>query len=156
MSNTSLATRVAAGALALAATFGTVSTVHAKTDADFRRAVETSIDHELHAASVKMGNRSGVATLAIAVDPQGAVRSIDLVKSSGHPGFDKDAIAIAHRVGYPASGKARTVAMVLGFNRQVDVNAQAKGQRLVQTWLENQRVMLADTTQNTTARQPDS
>tara|TARA_R110000782_G_scaffold78276_9_gene155727 strand:+ start:163047 stop:163367 length:321 start_codon:yes stop_codon:yes gene_type:complete len=87
------ATRIAAGALAVAATFGLVSTVHAKTPADFREAVETSIDQELNSASNRIdGKHHGVATLAVSVDREGKVRSVELVKSSGDSGFNTEAL----------------------------------------------------------------
>lgn len=149
------ATRIAAGALAVAATFGLVSTVHAKTGADFHQAVESSINRELNSASTRVddGHR-GVATLAVSVDREGKVRSVALVKSSGESGFDKEALRIAHRVSYPASGAPHTLAMVLGFNQHADKRAQAKGAELVQAWLGSQQKMrLAE---KTTAQQPDS
>ena len=83
----------------------------------------------------------------------GRSRDIRLVKSSGDSDFDKEALDIAHRVSYPASGSQRTLAMVLGFNQHADKSAQTKGARLVQAWLDDQRVMLAN---KTTAQQPDS
>jgi len=146
--------KAAAGIFAIAATFGTVATVRAETgNGDFRAAVETSIDQEMRLPHSMNNKRHGVATVAVTIDGAGNVQSTHIVKSSGYGSFDQEAIRTARTVTYPASGKNRTVAVVLGFNEKVKTHAQVEGRALVAAWAKDQRVLMAD--KNATA-QPDS
>ena len=143
--------KTAAAALAVAATFGTVSTVQAKTEEGFRAAVEKSIDKELRKSNYS--SHRGVATLAVTLDGSGEVLAVDVVQSTGYSSLDREAIRTAKQTAYPATGDTRTVAMVLGFNQQVKAQHKTDGRKLVASWIADNRVMLAN---RTTAQQPDS
>lgn len=147
--------RTAAALFATGMTFLTFSAAHAASPAEYRAAVETSIDKELRLPAGQHDGRHGTATLAVTVDANGRVESVKLLKSAGFASFDQEAIRTANRVSYPASAKGRTVAMILGFNEQVSNKAQAEGGEIVTAWAAEQdrKVRLA---QETTAQQPDS
>lgn len=129
------------------------ASARAETDTTYRSAVEQSIDREISLPGMTNG-RQGVATLAVTVRPDGTVRSIDVVKSSGFAAFDKAAIRTAQRVTYPAAPETRTLAMVLGFNRQVQPEQQNQARALVAAWLTDNKTRLAADT--SIAQQPDS
>lgn len=129
------------------------ASARAETDTAYRTAVEHSIDREISLPGMAKG-RQGVTTLAVTVRPDGTVRSIDIVRSSGFAAFDKAAIRTAQRVSYPAAPTTRTLAMVLGFNRQVQPAQQSEARALVAAWLTDTRTRLAADT--STAQQPDS
>lgn len=141
-------TSFAAGLSALAATFATVSTVRAEETgvADFRKHVENSIDKTLRLPEGINERHRGVATVAVIVDANGKVRTADLIRSSGFGAFDREALRTARAVSYPASGKPRTLAMVLSINRPASAKARSEGQRLVTAWRAGQRVMIANDT----------
>lgn len=146
-------TNLTAGFLAVAATFATVSTVRAETGtADFRTQVEHSIDQTLRLPQGKDDFRKGIATVAVTVGADGKVVAADLVRSSGISIFDREALRTAHVASYPATGKTRTIAMVLGFNRTVTPEMQGEAGRAVLAWRDENRVMLAN---RIAAQQPD-
>lgn len=148
----STALRIAlAGACTAAIT--SAAPARAETDTAYRSAVEQSIDREIILPGMTKG-RQGVTTLAVTVRPDGTVRSIDIVKSSGFAVFDKAAIRTAQRVTYPAARETRKLAMVLGFNRQVLPEQQSKARALVAAWLTDTKTRLAAET--SIAQQPDS
>ena len=147
-------TNIAASLFAVAATLTTVSTVRAETGvADFRNHVESSIDKTLRLPQGKDDARQGIATVAVTVDARGKVETTDLVRSSGIRAFDREALRTARTVSYPATGKSRTVAMVLGFNRTITEGMQGEANRLVTAWRDDRRVRLAE---GIAAQQPDS
>lgn len=121
--------------------------------AAFRQQVERSIHRNLSDAAVKGSDQRGIATIAIRVAPDGSVSSAHLVRPTGITRFDQEALRTARAVSYPATGKGRTVAMVLGFNQPVTAAREQEGQRLVLAWRNDQRVMLAN---RSAAQQPDS
>ncbi len=146
-------TRAAAGALAIAMTFVTVSAAKAETNNEYRANVEAGIAQKMRMPVTAKQGRHGVATLAVTISAEGAVQSVDVVKSSGIAAFDREAIRTAQQVTYPATANSRTIAMVLGFNEQVQPAHQRAGQKLVAAYIGDQKVMLAN---STTAQQPDS
>lgn len=155
MTNRIAFVRTTAALLATGMTFITFSAARAETAANYRAAVETSIDNELRLPTGKYGSRHGTATLAVTVSSNGQVESVRLLKSAGFAAFDQEAIRTANSVSYPASANGRTVAMVLGFNEAVTNKAQAEGGEIVTAWATEQdrKIRLA---QQTTTLQPDS
>jgi len=148
---TSFASKAAFGALAIAASLPSISAAQAETAGGFRRSVEANIEHKLALPGREAGK--GIATVAVTVDSQGKVQSAQLVKSSGHAIFDREALRTAHAVQYPSTGHNRTVAMVLGFNQAVSAADRSRSERLVTAWRDDQRVRLAKSDATT---QPDS
>lgn len=131
MFRTGLLTTMSAAALAFIGTAATVASVHADTGkASFRNHVETSIARHLRLPDDKAHSPAGVATVAVGIDADGAVRSTSLLRSSGVAAYDEEALRTAQTVSYPATGKPRTVAMVLGFNRTVSATEQRQAQQL--------------------------
>lgn len=105
---------------------------------DFKASVERSIDETVQMPAP--ASAKGTATLAVSIDANGAVGDVALVKSSGVPSFDREAVRTAKAVDYPA-GKARTIAMVLGFGERPSVrNAKA----LVTAYRNDNRQLLAN------------
>ncbi len=145
--------RVAAGSLAIAMTFATVSAAKAETNEAFRATVEAGIDSELRLPKGAIDKRHGTAVVAVTVGAEGSVQNAAIVHSAGYASFDREALRTARVVSYPATGEVRAVAMVLGFNQPADAKVQGKAARLVAAYAEKQKVMLAN---RTTAQQPDS
>jgi TonB family protein len=121
----------------------TVPSAHAAAPAGFQKSVEASIDRNLR---LPVADNSGVATVAITVDGNGEVLAADVVKSSGQSRYDREALRTARAVDYPATGKTRTVAMVLGFNQPATKAAIVQGKQLVDAYRTDRRQMLADKT----------
>ncbi|MPT48854.1 MAG: energy transducer TonB [Sphingobium sp.] len=119
----------------------------------FRQQVERNIDKTLSLSAVQNSRQRAIATVAVTIAADGSVRNAHLVRTTGVTRFDREALRTAQTVSYPATGKTRTVAMVLGFNQPVTAENQQEGQRLVLAWRGDQRVMLATTS---AAHQPDS
>lgn len=135
------------GAIAMSAVcmFVAVSPARADTPASFRGQVETSIDKTLEFPAGVGVDTKGVTTLAVSIDADGAVGKVDVIKSSGNRSFDREALRTAKTVSYPA-GEARTIAMVLGFNRRaVPADAQRAAQ-LIAAYRNDPRQLLAQTT----------
>lgn len=155
MTNRTAFVRATAALFATGMTFITFSAARAETVANYRAAVETSIDNELRLPASQFDGRHGTATLAVTVDANGKIEAVKLLKSAGFAAFDREAIRTANTISYPASAKGRTVAMVLGFNEAVTNKAQAEGGEIVTAWAAEQdrKIRLA---QQTTAQQPDS
>lgn len=149
-------TTVAAASLALAATMATVTSVKAETATDgFRQTVEADIARQIREPGADLRAAGGIATVAVRIDAQGRVLSTGLLRSSGTRAYDAEALRTARTVRYPATGKPRTVAMVLGFNRTVTPQAVRTAQRLADASPTNkpgQTVRLAETV----SAQPDS
>lgn len=124
-------TTATAATLAMVATLATVSSVQAKTpDTDFRQSVETAIDRTLRRDAVRPADVPATATVAVRIDAQGRVLSTAMMRSSGRRNWDTEALRTARTVAYPATGKPRTVAMVLGFNRAVSARDEQAARRL--------------------------
>lgn len=96
--------------------------------------IEKSIDSTLRLPSSSTLGKKGIATLAIRIDARGAVETVSLVRSSGDRAFDREALRTARETQYPALGKPRLVAMVLGFNRSVTAADADRGEQLVQAF----------------------
>jgi len=110
------ATTIAASVLATTVCFAIATTpVHASERSAFRTQVERNIATTM---ALPKGTTSGVATVAVSVAADGSVLSAEIAKSSGNAAYDREALRTANAVSYP-KGAARTVAMVLGFNRDV-------------------------------------
>jgi len=138
-----VATVLVGTAFVTIATIGIVSPAHAKAPVSIERAVEASIDANLRLPTSRI---RGVTTLAVSTDGNGRVANVDVVSSSGVKSFDREAVRTATVVHYPATGKARTYAMVLSFNQEPDAAMQARGKTLVQAYLADRRQMLASQT----------
>ena len=110
--------------------------------AGFQKSVEASIENNLRMPVTT--DRKGVATVAVSIDANGSVSDASVVKSSGHLSFDREAVRTARAVSYPATGKARTVAMVLGFNQPAPRHAISQGKQLVDAYRNDRRQLLAD------------
>ncbi|MDB5715178.1 MAG: TonB family protein [Sphingomonadales bacterium] len=108
----------------------------------FQKSVEASIDNNLRLPGNT--NSKGVATVAVSIDADGSVSDANVVKSSGHASFDREALRTARAVSYPATGKARTIAMVLGFNEPAPSSAISQGKQLVDAYRNDKRQLLAD------------
>jgi TonB family protein len=121
-----------------------VPSAHAAAPVGFQKSVEASIQNHMRLP----GNTDskGVATVAISIDANGAVSDANVVKSSGVASFDREAVRTARAVSYPATGKARTVAMVLGFNQPATTAAISQGKQLVDAYRTDRRQLLADQT----------
>ena len=156
MTTISIASTAAVFRLALAGACGIAMTSAASARAEpastYRSTVEQSCDREICLPAM-MNGRHGIATLAVTVRPDGTVRSVDIVRSSGVGAFDRAAVRTAQRVTYPAAPESRTLAMVLGFNQQVLPAQQSEGRALVAAYLTNRESRLAA---GTAAQQPDS
>ncbi|MFM9978175.1 MAG: energy transducer TonB [Sphingomonadaceae bacterium] len=110
------ATTIAASFLATTVCFAIATTpVQASDRAAFTTQVERSISQTM---VLPMGSVRGVATVAIEIAADGSVLSAEIAKSSGNAAYDLEALRTANAVSYP-KGAARTVAMVLGFGRDV-------------------------------------
>lgn len=143
--------KTALGILAVGSAFASMSAAQAETSDGFRRSVEANIERKLTLSGYEAGK--GIVTVAVTIDSHGKVQSTQLVKSSGHAAFDQEALRTAHAVSYPATGRNRTVAMVLGFNQAVSATDRRHSERLVTAWRDDQRVRLAKSDATT---QPDS
>ncbi|CAN5305987.1 hypothetical protein BH09PSE3_BH09PSE3_08980 [soil metagenome] len=110
----------------------------------FQKSVEASIDNNLRMPANT--DSRGVVTVAVSVGADGSVSEAKVVKSSGHNSFDREAVRTARAVSYPATGKARTIAMVLGFNQPAPRNAILQGKQLVDAYRTDRRQLLADQT----------
>jgi TonB family protein len=110
--------------------------------AGFQKSVEASIANNLRMPIAT--NSKGVATVAISIDASGAVSEANVVKSSGNASFDREAIRTARAVSYPATGEARTIAMVLGFNQPAPREAIVQSKQLVDAYRNDHRQLLAD------------
>ncbi|MDB5701879.1 MAG: TonB family protein [Sphingomonadales bacterium] len=110
--------------------------------AGFQKSVEASIQNTMRLP----GNTDskGVATVAVSIDANGSVSNADVVKSSGNASFDREAVRTARAVSYPATGNARTIAMVLGFNQPAPRAAISQGKQLVDAFRTDRRQLLAD------------
>ncbi|AYJ85699.1 TonB family protein [Sphingomonas paeninsulae] len=121
-----------------------VPSAHAAAPAGFQKAVEASIDNNLR-LPVNTDSK-GVATVAVSIDGNGSVSDVNIVQSSGHISFDREAIRTAHAVRYPATGKPRTMAMVLGFNQPATSRQVLHGKQLVDAYRTDRRQLLANKT----------
>ncbi|MGE4429651.1 MAG: energy transducer TonB [Sphingobium sp.] len=151
---------LAAGILALSLGSGLAGAAQAQENpTGFRSAVEQDIDQTLRlprTADDVLHNRTGrsaVATVAVMIDAQGRISAADIVESTGWRDFDAEALRTARAVSYPATGKPRSIAMVLGFNKTVTADMRQAAQRQVLAWREDRRVRLAN---RIDAQQPDS
>jgi TonB family protein len=131
------ATVMAATVLFSATCIGAAITPAQASTADFKASVERSIDTTVRLPAP--ATAKGTATLAVSIDANGAVSNVALVKSSGVKNFDREAVRTANAVSYPA-GKARTIAMVLGFNQRPSV---AGAKSLVTAYRNDNRQLLA-------------
>ncbi|WP_293883416.1 energy transducer TonB [Sphingomonas sp.] len=111
--------------------------------AGFRQSVQASIDNTMRLPATR---GQGVATVAISIDANGMVNDANLVNSSGVASFDREAVRTARAVSYPATGKSRTIAMVLGFNQPASAIQISQGKRLVEAYRTDRRQLLADKT----------
>lgn len=151
MFNTSIHNVSSAATIMIGTAFLAVSTLAIATPAraeapvGFQKAVETSIGQTLR---FPKGNsaRTGVATVAVVVDANGAVKAATLVGASGTAAFDAEALRTAKTVRYPATGKARTVAMVLGFGQPATAADAARGKVIVEAYRSDSRRLLASDT----------
>lgn len=140
LSNT--ATALVGAAFCTVAVLGiAVPSAHAA-PAGFQKSIEASIENNLRMPS--NSDTKGVATVAVSIDAKGAVRDASVVKSSGHARFDREAIRTARAVSYPATGKSRTVAMVLGFNQPAPAIEISRSKQLVEAYRNDRRQLLAD------------
>ncbi len=145
---------IAAGTLALAMGLGLAGAAHAKdANQDFRTKVEQGIDKNLRLPTTMDSARKGIATVAVTIDGNGTVRSADIVKSSGWKDYDKEALRTARSISYPATGTTSSVAMVLGFNKEVTADMQQAAKQQFLAWRQEQEVRLAGRNE---AQQPDS
>lgn len=151
---------LATGLLALSVGLGLGGVAQAQEKpADFRSVVEQGIDRTLRLprqpddALRAQTARSAAATVAVTIDGQGKAAAADIVKSTGWRDFDSEALRTARAIAYPATGRTRTIAMVLGFNKEVTADMQQAAQQQVFAWREERRVRLA---KRIDARQPDS
>ena len=124
----------------------TVPSAHAAAPVGFQTSVETSIAQTMRFPGAVKSDQSGIATLAVSVAADGSVSNVDIVKSSGERSFDREAIRTARAVSYPASGKAQTIAMTLGFNRAPDSATARQGRVLVDAYRNDHRQLLATET----------
>lgn len=153
------ARHLATGALALCFGLGLAGVAQAQEKpAEFRAVVEQGIDRTLRLprtpsdALRNRDNRAAIATLAVTIDGKGKVDAADIVQSTGWRDFDAEALRTARAITYPATGKTRSIAMVLGFNRKVTADMRQAAQQQLLAWREDQRVRLAN---RIDADQPD-
>lgn len=121
-----------------------VPSAHAAAPAGFQKSVEASIDNNLRMPA--NAPSKGVATVAVIIDANGSVSDAQVVQSSGHSVLDREAIRTARAVSYPATGKPRTLAMVLGFNQPATAAQASHGKQLVDAYRTDRRQLLADKT----------
>lgn len=147
--------KIVAGALALSLGLGLAGAAQAQEDgtAGFRATVERGISKQLNRHNGQTDSRKGIATVAIFIDGEGKVLATGIAHSTGWADLDREALRTAQTVSYPATGKPRSVAMVLGFNRQVTADMHKAARQEVLAWQRDQRLMLANTYD---AQQPDS
>lgn len=146
MFNNSNAIALLGATVMTVATVGFSSPSQARESQSLSNRIEESVDRTLRMPGAANA-RKGTATLAIWIDAQGQVSSISLVRSSGDRLFDREALRTARKTEYPAPGKPRLVAMVLGFNHSVTAAEAARGQQWVEAYgKERQQQMLAGET----------
>jgi TonB family protein len=121
-----------------------VPSAHAAAPTGFQKSVEASINNNLRLPMNT--DRKGVATIAVSIDGKGAVSDTNIVQSSGHASFDREAIRTARAVSYPATGKPHTMAMVLGFNQPATNRQVSHGKQLVDAYRTDRRQLLANET----------
>jgi TonB family protein len=121
-----------------------VPSAHAAAPAGFQKSVEASINNNLR-MPVNAPSK-GVATVAVLIDANGSVSDASIVQSSGHSVLDREAVRTARAVSYPATGKPRTLAMVLGFNQPATAAQASHGKQLVDAYRTDRRQLLADKT----------
>ncbi len=142
----SAATVMIGTAFLAVAAIGIATPARADSRADFAKTVNARIESTLQIPSSN-AQAQGVATVAVIVAANGRVESATIARTSGTAAFDREALRTAKTVRYPATGKARTVAMVLGFNRAPDANDFAQGKGVVEAYRTDHRHLLAtDTT----------
>lgn len=151
MFNNSIRTVSSAATIMIGTTFLALSAVaiatpaRADVPAGFQKAVETSVDNTLRFPA-GANHRSGVVTVAVSIDADGSVMATSIAKTSGVPSFDAEALHTAKSVSYPATGKRRTVAMVLGFGKRATARDAHAGKQLVDAARSDRRRLLATET----------
>ena len=133
---------VGAVAMSAACLMVAVSPARAETATSARASIERSIDANLRTPPSLRGENAGIVTLSVSVAADGSVSDVSVMKSSGFRSFDREAVRTARAVAYPA-GQDRTIAMVLGFNREVPDVAKAQASRLLAAYRSDPRHLLA-------------
>ena len=109
----------------------------------FRDKVERSIKANLQMPLARP--KQGIATVAVHITADGAVKSAELLGSTGSAAYDNEAVRTAKAVSYPA-GAARNIVMVLGFDRTIKSSDRAKSVTLASQYLNDSRQLLATET----------
>ncbi len=144
----SAATLMIGTAFLAVASFGIAAPARAEAPAGFVKTVEASVNNTMRFPQ-GAETQKGTATVAVLINAEGAVQSATLVHSTGTAAFDREALRTAKAVRYPATGKNRTVAMVLAFNDTISRQAAAQGKVIVEAYRNDDRRLLAS---ETTAR----
>ncbi len=149
MFNTSIQNVSSAATIVIGAAFLSVSAMaiaspaRADTSSAFRKAVETSISRNMR---VPASTATGIVTVSVEVGPDGTIGGATVVQSSGRPALDAEALRTARAVSYPATGKPKTVAMVLGFGRNAGSADTVRGRAIVEAYRNDRRRLLATRT----------
>ncbi len=111
-----MATSFAAAALfTTLAVAGAASRAEAATDTRF----VTNVERQIAATPFVASTNTGTAIVAVQIDSSGQLVSADVAKSSGHADLDREAVATARSIAYPAGTAKRTVAVVLSYGTAV-------------------------------------
>jgi TonB family protein len=143
---TSTATALIGTAFIAAAFVGIASPARAATPAGFQKTVEAQISKTLRFPVGVTSQAQGVATVAVSVNADGTVSDASIARSSGTRAFDREAIRTAKLVRYPATGAARSVAMVLSFGQTPDSVDTAAAKAIVNAYRTDHRQLLATET----------